>query len=244
MRSSIVSIRLTGPICRRVARGPPPTAVGSTVPVSKRSTCRASRKPRWPSTRQGATITPPATLVAYRVDVDGVVDFSGGYDPAHWPDDWAATGCDWKYIAALSGVIPDVADRRCADPRRRQGVALPILSASGWNEPRAVQCQSGAGRSRYAARSRRQAAARSAVMDLKAAANCDGLAAYAVSHRGWFRELTGRTDFRVCGVWGNDHGVAIASYAIMRQGAVARRLTRPAGCLRLSAATRPEQRSA
>ena len=32
--------------------------------------------------RQGATITPPATLVAYRVDVDRIVDFSAGYDAA------------------------------------------------------------------------------------------------------------------------------------------------------------------
>jgi RES domain-containing protein len=35
--------------------------------------------------QQGASITPPGTLVAYRVDVEGVVDFSGGYDPALWP---------------------------------------------------------------------------------------------------------------------------------------------------------------
>jgi RES domain-containing protein len=51
--------------------------------------------------RQGATITPPATLVAYRVDVDGIVDFAGGYDPTKWPDNWAEAGCDWKYIARV-----------------------------------------------------------------------------------------------------------------------------------------------
>jgi RES domain-containing protein len=48
--------------------------------------------------RQGATITPPATLVAYGLDVEDVVDFSGGYDPAVWPENWAETGCDLKFI--------------------------------------------------------------------------------------------------------------------------------------------------
>jgi RES domain-containing protein len=51
--------------------------------------------------RQGATITPPATLVAYAVDVDSVIDFSGGYVPATWPDEWADADCDWKYIARI-----------------------------------------------------------------------------------------------------------------------------------------------
>jgi len=51
--------------------------------------------------RQGASITPPATLVAYHVDVDGIIDLSGGYDPASWPAEWAEIGCDWKYIARI-----------------------------------------------------------------------------------------------------------------------------------------------
>ena len=32
--------------------------------------------------RQGATISPPGTLVAYSVDVRGVIDFARGYVPA------------------------------------------------------------------------------------------------------------------------------------------------------------------
>lgn len=51
--------------------------------------------------RQGASITLPATLVAYHVDVAGVVDFSGGFDSAAWPVEWAEVGCDWKYIARI-----------------------------------------------------------------------------------------------------------------------------------------------
>jgi RES domain-containing protein len=51
--------------------------------------------------RQGASITPLGTLVAYRVDVPGVIDFSGGYDPTLWPEIWAHATCDWKYIARI-----------------------------------------------------------------------------------------------------------------------------------------------
>ncbi len=51
--------------------------------------------------QHGATITPPGTLVAYRVDAGGVVDFSLGYDPANWPEEWAEADCDWKYIARI-----------------------------------------------------------------------------------------------------------------------------------------------
>lgn len=51
--------------------------------------------------RQGASITPPATLVAYRLDIDGIIDFSGGYDPTIWPAVWAEAGCDWKHIARI-----------------------------------------------------------------------------------------------------------------------------------------------
>jgi RES domain-containing protein len=50
---------------------------------------------------QGAAITPPGTLVAYSVEVDGIIDFSGGYVPATWPNEWADAGCDWKYIARI-----------------------------------------------------------------------------------------------------------------------------------------------
>jgi len=51
--------------------------------------------------RQGASITPPATLVAYQLDVIEVVDFSNGYDAESWPPEWADVACDWKYIARI-----------------------------------------------------------------------------------------------------------------------------------------------
>lgn len=50
---------------------------------------------------QGASITPPGTLVAYRLDVPDIVDFSDGYDAALWPPVWEGAGCDWKYIARI-----------------------------------------------------------------------------------------------------------------------------------------------
>jgi RES domain-containing protein len=70
--------------------------------------------------RQGATITPPATLVAYRVDVDQVVDFRAGYDAAIWPDEWAAAVCDWKYISRIERRDPPT--WRIGDALMRDGI--------------------------------------------------------------------------------------------------------------------------
>jgi len=55
---------------------------------------------------QESSITPPRTLVAYTVQVDLVVDFSGGFDGAIWPAAWGAWNCDWKYIVRIEGGIP------------------------------------------------------------------------------------------------------------------------------------------
>ncbi len=49
---------------------------------------------------------PPATLTAYRVTIQEVVDLSGGYDPALWAADWAAWDCDWKQIARIQDLTP------------------------------------------------------------------------------------------------------------------------------------------
>jgi RES domain-containing protein len=51
--------------------------------------------------QQGASIAPPGTLVAYRINMPGVVDFSGGFDAAHWSAPWAEAGCGWKYLARI-----------------------------------------------------------------------------------------------------------------------------------------------
>ncbi|WP_457155484.1 RES family NAD+ phosphorylase, partial [Mesorhizobium sp. P5_C1] len=45
--------------------------------------------------RQGASITPPATLAAYKVSLDQVVDLSVGYDPSDWAVEWAEWDCPW-----------------------------------------------------------------------------------------------------------------------------------------------------
>lgn len=56
--------------------------------------------------RQGASITPPATLAAYLVSLDQVVDFSAGFDPASWPAEWKGWDCLWRQIARIDGKIP------------------------------------------------------------------------------------------------------------------------------------------
>lgn len=70
--------------------------------------------------RQGASIAPPATLVAYRVAVDGVVDFTGGYVPGVWPAEWAEAGCDWKYLARIERQDPP--SWRIGDALIRDGI--------------------------------------------------------------------------------------------------------------------------
>ncbi len=56
--------------------------------------------------RQGASITPPGTLAAYRVTLTSVADLSGGYDPAMWAVAWADWACDWQYVARIQGETP------------------------------------------------------------------------------------------------------------------------------------------
>jgi RES domain-containing protein len=56
--------------------------------------------------RQGASIVPPGTLVAYRLDIADVVDFSSGYEPTEWPALWADHGCDWKFMARIDHTDP------------------------------------------------------------------------------------------------------------------------------------------
>lgn len=56
--------------------------------------------------RQGASIVPPALLVAYLVDLDEVADLSAGYDPQCWPPSWADWNCDWRWIARIERKTP------------------------------------------------------------------------------------------------------------------------------------------
>ncbi|MBN8491035.1 MAG: RES family NAD+ phosphorylase [Burkholderiales bacterium] len=51
-------------------------------------------------------LLPPATLVTFLVTAKNVVDFSGGYDPAHWTPIWAEAHGNWKGMAFLEGVEP------------------------------------------------------------------------------------------------------------------------------------------
>lgn len=51
-------------------------------------------------------LLPPATLVTFLVTAKNVVDFTGGYDPAHWTPIWAEALGNWKGMAFLEGVEP------------------------------------------------------------------------------------------------------------------------------------------
>ncbi|MDQ0324030.1 RES domain-containing protein [Pararhizobium capsulatum DSM 1112] len=56
--------------------------------------------------RQGASITPPATLAAYTVALDPVVDLSEGFDPLIWDQRWAEWDCAWRKIARIDRKTP------------------------------------------------------------------------------------------------------------------------------------------
>lgn len=56
--------------------------------------------------RQGAPITPPATLAAYRINLSDIVDMSDGYDPALWAREWADWDCAWRKIARIDRKTP------------------------------------------------------------------------------------------------------------------------------------------
>lgn len=56
--------------------------------------------------RQGASITPPATLAAYTITLGDVADLSRGYDPVHWDEAWAQWDCPWRKIARIDKKTP------------------------------------------------------------------------------------------------------------------------------------------
>jgi RES domain-containing protein len=56
--------------------------------------------------RQGGSITPPATLAAYKISLEKVADLSGGYDPASWSPAWAEWDCNWRRVARIEMKTP------------------------------------------------------------------------------------------------------------------------------------------
>lgn len=82
--------------------------------------------------RQGASITPPATLAAYYVTAAEIVDFSDGFDAGAWPAQWAEWDCAWKRLARLDRKIPP--SWRLADgliAAGRHGLLFPSTRQAG-----------------------------------------------------------------------------------------------------------------
>lgn len=81
--------------------------------------------------RQGSSLPPPGTLVAYRIDVAEIIDFSGG--PENASDDfWQDWDCDWKAIARLDGGVPrtwKIGDALIRTGRR--GLLFPSIRRAG-----------------------------------------------------------------------------------------------------------------
>ena len=82
--------------------------------------------------KQGASITPPATLAAYRITLDEVADLSAGFDPEIWEKEWEDWDCAWRQIARIDRKIPTswkLADRVITAGLR--GILFPSLQHAG-----------------------------------------------------------------------------------------------------------------
>ncbi|MGD9710631.1 MAG: RES family NAD+ phosphorylase [Thermomicrobiales bacterium] len=82
--------------------------------------------------RQGAGITPPATLAAYKIALAEVADLSRGFDPNFWDGAWQEWDCAWRQIARIDGNIPPswkLADRVITAGLR--GIMFPSLQHAG-----------------------------------------------------------------------------------------------------------------
>lgn len=56
--------------------------------------------------KQGASITPPATLAAYKLTLAEVADLSQGFDPGAWDNAWREWDCAWHQIARIDREVP------------------------------------------------------------------------------------------------------------------------------------------
>lgn len=82
--------------------------------------------------RQDSAIAPPATLTAYWVSADEIVDFSAGFVAGRWPVEWSGWDADWKYIARVEGGLPPswlLADDLIRTGRR--GLIFPSARRAG-----------------------------------------------------------------------------------------------------------------
>lgn len=82
--------------------------------------------------RQGASITPPATLAAYKITLAEVADLSQGFDPHIWDNAWKEWDCAWREIARIDNKIPP--SWKLADlviPAGLRGILFPSLRHAG-----------------------------------------------------------------------------------------------------------------
>jgi RES domain-containing protein len=82
--------------------------------------------------RQGASITPPATLAAYKMTLSEIADLSQGFDPDGWDSAWKEWDCVWRRIARIDRKIPPswkLADQVITAGLR--GILFPSLRHAG-----------------------------------------------------------------------------------------------------------------
>ncbi|WP_245266661.1 RES domain-containing protein [Mesorhizobium sp. LNHC252B00] len=68
--------------------------------------------------KQGASITPPATLAAYKITLSEVADLSHRFDPNVWDSAWREWDYAWRQIARRMNPAKGYVAGRCADLHR------------------------------------------------------------------------------------------------------------------------------
>jgi RES domain-containing protein len=56
--------------------------------------------------QQDSPLMPPGTMVAYQIELEGVVDLSDGYKAGEWEPIWEDWGCEWRMLAFNLRVEP------------------------------------------------------------------------------------------------------------------------------------------
>lgn len=93
--------------------------------------------------RQGASITPPATLAAYKITLVEVADLSHGFDPDIWNNSWKEWDCAWRQIARIDKKNPPIMEvgGHC-HYRRAARHLVPLTASRRRNKSRGLPGQS------------------------------------------------------------------------------------------------------
>jgi RES domain-containing protein len=87
--------------------------------------------------KQGASISPPATLAAYKITLAEVANLSRGFDPEGWDGAWKEWDCAWRQFACIDRKAPP--SWKLADQLRHAGGTNLVIFAANLVEGDVVE---------------------------------------------------------------------------------------------------------